>query len=139
MRDWLRNLLTPIGLAVYDQPLVVAPTGDFMYFNRFPSRTDQITFGEVGAVLQTTYTPEILICLTDPSNQYPQHVLDAYTEQVRDAINNAPSGVTLTDPVTGATSTLTQVLTVNTDPAPANLLTATVIRATLEEYTLRTA
>ena len=139
VRAWLKDTLTPIGLQVFDQPLAVGPSGDYMWFTRFPSRTNQITFGGAGAIIETDYAPEILVVLTNPSNQYPQHVLDGYVQAIRDILNSAATMVTLTDPETFATSTLTNILEVDSDPAPSNILTATIVRTQLQEYSVRSS
>lgn len=140
VRAWLAATIAPAGLPVADEPLVIAPTGDFVAFTRFAHRESPLSFGGAGALVQREYTPSLLVMLVNPSSDSdPQAVLDGYVDALGALLRDAPTPAAITDPLTGEQSELVLVTDIQVDPAPANALTATVLVPQLTEYSRRSA
>lgn len=140
VRAWLAATIAPVGIAVYDSPLVVGPAGDFVSFQRFPARRNQLTFGAAGSLQETEYTPSLLVALMNPSNDgSPAGTLDGYVDAICELLTKATLPAVVTDPLTGEQSEIVLLNSVAVDPAPANTLTGAVLVPSLTEYSVQSA
>src|SRR6185312_1300305 len=108
VRAWLKATLTPIGIPVFDALYKSEPASDQILFLTFGSDAEVLTFGQP-ALVQTTYTPDLLLLLLDPSAEDAQYTLDLYVQQVRQTLRAVVTPVSITDPTTGAPSDIVMI------------------------------